>query len=262
MRGGDHISCPICKKSSTLNRKWTRKKSGKKYSYEVFYHGATSHWIRVGSSHVKRYRKNEVQEKIVELLNSLYFRRAVFTSNDIVEALKDKQFIINYTQARASLMKLSGSGFLSILRKDRKMSFVNGTIEKRLNYTVKKTIFSLEDVSEDGTFKRHHITSTILNDKEIPLFYMHFRITGDNARSRDQFSFSAVDSTREENATIYFLEDKPQDKSVLIVFANPIQSGEERTISIDYFWPERGPSNTFTIPTDLENMKFYLVSKK
>lgn len=253
--------CPICNKPGSKERKWTRKKSGKRYDYEVFHHESTVHWVRIGSSSPGRVEKDDTRKKLIELLSTTKFRRAIFTIKDIVAEFEEGGLTTDDERLRRTLSKLVESGLLLILRRNRKVYFINSTPRERLEYIMKNVDITLEDSSDEGTFERHYYRTLILNDSEFPLHYIQFRATGDNIRDRNDLSFNSYDMTRKEKAVIHFLEDDPQLKRILIELKEPMLSNVERTLSIEYFWPEIGPSYMFTSPTQTDFFRFSLVSR-
>ena len=254
-------ACPICNRLGTMERKWTRKKSGKRYDYEVFHHEIAVHWVRVGASSSGGVERDNTRKKLTELLNSTKFRRAIFTIKDIAAEFEKGGLAMDYGRLRRILSKLVESGLLLIVRRNGKVYFINSPTQERLEYTIKRVNITLEDRANQGTFERHYYKTVILNDNEFPLHYVQFRATGDNARDRSELSFNSYDISKKSKAVIDFLEDDPQMKRILIVPKEPFQGGLERVLSIEYFWPEIGPSYTFTAPTPLEFIRFSLVSR-
>lgn len=250
-------ACPICKEPSIVKRKWTRNKYGKKYYYDLFLHEGPIHRVRVGYKASKRTGQNEIQKRLIEFLNSTRFKLAIFTVEDIMTEYRNAQPYLTYSKARSSLLNLANLGQLSVVRKERKLFFVNNSTKDRLNFTMKRIGITLEDSTGEGTFERHLFNMRILNDKETALSSIPFTVTGDNARERAQLSFSSFDITISEKLNVYFLEDAPQRKRILIELTEPIEPGKERTISIEYFWPEVGPSHTFTASTSMEIVRFF-----
>ncbi|MCL4450530.1 MAG: hypothetical protein M1123_01845 [Candidatus Thermoplasmatota archaeon] len=244
-----------------MEREWVEKKSGERYNYRVFRHKRSVHRVRVGASISKIVEKDNWEKKLTDLLNSANFRRAIFTTNDIVAEFERRGATTNYKRVRRDLLKLVESGLATVVRKNRKVYFINSSKQERLDYIIKKLDITLEDTANDGTFERHYLRSVVLNDSRFPLRYIQFRATGDNVRNGSKLSFSSYDITRKEKAVIYFLEDAPQMKRILIEPHEPIQSYTKRTLSIDYFWPEIGPSYTFTSPTPMDFVGFSLVSR-
>lgn len=253
--------CPICNKPGSLEKKWTRKKSGKRYDYEVFHHESVAHWVRVGSSSSGRHGKDGISPKLTELLNSTGFRRAIFTLKDVVSEFERELSSLDYNSVRRGLLKLAESGSILVVKREGRVYFINGSKQERLDYIMKRVNITLEDITNEGTFERHYYRIVILNDNKSPLHYIQFRATGDNSRNKIQLSFCSYDLTRREKAVIFFLEDDLQKKRILIEPREPVQSGTERTLSIEYFWPEKGPSYTFTAPTPLDIVQFSLVSR-
>jgi hypothetical protein len=253
--------CPICNKPGSKERKWTRKKSGKRYDYEVFHHESTVHWVRIGANSPGRVEKDDTRKKLIGLLNTTGFRRAIFTIKDIAAEFEKGGLTTDDERLRRSLSKLVESGLLLIIRRNRKVYFINSTIRERLEYIMKRVDITLEDSADEGTFERHYFRTSILNDSEFPLHYIQFRATGDNVRDRGKLSFNSYDLSRKEKAVIYFLEDNPQLKRILIELREPILPNVERTMSIEYFWPEIGPSYMFTSPTPTDFFRFSLVSR-
>ncbi len=253
--------CPICNKRGAMERELTRKKSGIRYDYEVFHHGDLVHWVRLNASASGGAKKGGTRKRLIEFLNSTRFRMAIFTLNDVVAEFEKNQISIERKRIRRDILKLAESGELSIVRNNRRVFFINSPSQERPDYIMKKVNITLEDGTDEGTFERHYFKIAILNDNEFQLHYIQFRATGDNERDRGQLSFNSYDMTRKEKAVIYFLEDNSQKKRILIVPRKPIQPGEERALSIEYFWPEIGPSYTFTAPTPLDFFQFTLESR-
>ncbi len=253
--------CPVCNKLGAVEKKWTRKKSGKRNDYEVFHHRYLVHWIKLNANPSEGAKKGNTRKKLAEFLNSTKFRMATFTVNDVFAEFKKYQISIDRERIRRDLSKLAESGLLSIVRNNGKVFFINNSSQERPDYIMKKVNITLEDGTDEGTFERHYFKISILNENEFQLHYIQFRATGDNVRNRKQLSFSSYDVTRNEKAVDYFLEDEPQKKKILIVPRKPIMPDEERTLSIEYFWPEIGPSYTFTSPTPLDFIQFSLVSR-
>ena len=254
-------TCPICDKPSYTEKKWTRKKSGKRYDYEVFHHEGLAHWVRIGTSSSGRVEEDSTRKELLEFLNSTKFKRAIFTLNEIAAELEKSKFTLDYKLIRRNLLKLADSGLLSIERRNRKVFFINSPNHERFDYIMKRVDVTLEDSKDEGTFEHHYFKTLILNDNEFPLHYIQFRATGDNPRDRRELSFNSYDIPEKKKAVIYFLEDSPQMKRILIEPKEPIQSGTERTLFVEYFWPEIGPSYTFTSPTPLDFLRFSLVSR-
>ena len=253
--------CPICNERGAMERKLTRNKSGIRYDYEVFHHGDLVHWVRLNASASGGAKKGDTRKRLIEFLNSTRFRMAIFTLNDVVAEFEKNQISIERKRIRRDILKLAESGELSIVRNNRRVFFINSPSQERPDYIMKKVNITLEDGTDEGTFERHYFKIAILNDNEFQLHYIQFRATGDNERDRGQLSFNSYDMTRKEKAVIYFLEDDSQKKRILIVPRKPIQPGEERALSIEYFWPEIGPSYTFTAPTPLDFFQFALESR-
>ena len=253
--------CPVCNNLGTIEKKWTRKKSGKRYDYEVFHHGGVAHWVRADTGPSGVTGKDDTRSKLTKLLNSYRFRRAIFTSNDIAREFEKERTAEEYKRVRRDLMKLAESRLLSIVRKDSKVFFINDSNQERLDYIIKRVNITLEDNTDEGTFERHNYRILVLNDSEVPLHYIQFRPAGDNKRDRNKLGFSSYDMTRKEETVIHFLEDDPQLKRILIELREPIQSDKERAPSFEYFWPEIRPAYTFSAPTPTDFVQFSLVSR-
>ena len=158
-------------------------------------------------------------------------------------------------------MKLAHEGLLLLPKRDRRIYFVNNSKKDRLDYIVEKIDISLEDIFGDAVFNKHSFRLRILNDSISPLSYIQFRGAGDIARTKEEVSFKARDMTKMQASKIYFLEDSPQEKRIVIELVTAIGPNERRVILIEYLWPEPEHFHSFTASTNLKAVKFSLISK-
>ncbi|MCL4333722.1 MAG: hypothetical protein M1290_05205 [Candidatus Thermoplasmatota archaeon] len=262
MQGDSFIqTCPRCGKSGRTTKKWVKNQSGKRYNYVVFHHGTIAHWVNQDLPRVGEVYKNEVQQQILRLLNSIVFRPAVFTVNDLAAALDQTGLHLTRDQVRKSVSKLASRNILILIKNGKRVSYINGTHLDRLYYIVKGIDISLQDTNGDCSFERHEFKLEILNDNEFPLQYIQFKAVGDVPRDKEQVSFRAYDISNRENANIYYLEDEPLRKRMIIKFVTPILRNQSRRLILQYSWPITSFFHSFTAPTLLKSLKFTLISK-
>ena len=254
--------CPVCKEPAHVTKKWVRNKSGKKYEYKLFHHNNTTHSVNENSSTLDRIRKDDARERLLELLNSTRFMKAIFTVRDIVASLDRVEYHMSYPQVRRTLKNFVDNKLISTIRKGRFIYFMNAQQSGRLNYLVRCISINLEDREGNGLFEKHTLKIKVLNGNSYPLSYLQYRAFGDNKRDKNQVSIKAFDISNNETASVYYLDDRPLEKRTIIEFTTPIPSGKERTFMIKYFWPEVEPSYTFSAATNLRRITFSLYSKK
>ena len=253
--------CPVCNAPAIVTRTWTKDKSGKKYEYKLFHHNNSIHRVRENSSASGRIPKNDARRELLVLLNSVRFRKAIFTVREVVEAVNKGKLSMRYPQVSRILLAFVEAKFILVLRRGRMLYFTNTPVKGKLDYLFKDISIELNDSDGTGLFKEHRYKARILNDSQFPLSYLQYRVFGDNAKDKDQTAIRAYDTTNNERAHVYYLEDNPKEKRIIIEFVPPVSPGEEREFQIDYSWPELEPSYTFTAATDLKSLRFLLFSE-
>lgn len=262
---GDNSSikiCPLCKKPGKVTRKWVRNKTGKKYYYQTFHHYGTIHRISENSLSSTRIHKDNTRKELLDLLNSIRFKRAVFTVNDLVDALDKNTSSPQYYVVSKALLNFVNDGIISLIRKGRNVYFVNTPQNGKINYFVKDISIELLDSKRDGQFSLHRSMIRIINDNQYPLSYLQYRAFGDNYRKKEEVSIKAIDVSNKRKLNVYYLEDDPLEKRVIIQFSDPILPRKEGAFLVEYYWPETEPSYTFTASTDLSKLSFSIASMK
>ena len=253
-------TCPLCGNKATVTRKWVRNRSGKRYDYVLYHHSSITHWSNQNLETSPRLRKKEVQDKLLHLLNSKRFKRVIFTVDELVITLNQEGNGPQRRQIRESLEKLVNEKLVISIREGKKAYFINTLNPDRLSYTIKNADISLENTDEDHSFEKHIFRFEILNDNIFPLQYIQYNTVGDDPREKDRISFSAYDLSKKEKARIYFLEDNPRKKRIIIEFATSILPRERRKLHFEYFWPVTSSVSSFTAPTSVKSLKFSLIS--
>ncbi len=181
----------------------------------------------------------------------------------MIEALQRTSTRLKYSEVSRTLFRLVDAKLILVVRKGRAIHFINTPQNGKLNYSFMEVSIELNDTENNNLFTHHKYKTKILNDNQYPLSYLQFRAVGDNERSKSQVAIRAHDESNNENAIVYYLEDAPLEKRIIVEFNNPVPPGEERAFSIEYSWPElEGPSYTFTTSTNLRKLSFSLVSKQ
>lgn len=262
MKNGISQICPKCGLEAIPSRKWSKNKYGKKYEYLLFSHNNIVHRINSKNLGNELVGRHQLKKDILELVHSTSFRRAVFTSSDISNALHEKlQYTSHYNLYRA-LNSLVNEGMLQAVRNGTHIHYVNSTGEDRLNYILEEISINLEDSTNDGTFRKHLYTMNILNDKHFPIHYFQYRAFGDEPIDKQDLGFVATDVTKGENAKVHFLEDSKMEKRVVIELSTPIKPSSKRVVQMDYNWSEAAGYYSFTASTVLRSLKFSLTSLK
>ena len=254
--------CPVCNEPAKVTEKWVKNKTGKKYVYKIFSHQRTIHRVNGNLSTLARNHKEDVRRELLYLLNSGHFERTIFSVKDVIEALDEKKRKLRYSEVSRTLLKFAEANLISMIRKDRAIFFINAPKRGKLNYLVKEIYINLFDTEGDGRFNLHKSRIKILNFNSYPLTHLQYRAFGDNVRSKALVSIKALDISDKKKLSIYYKEDNPLEKKVIIEFARPIPPGKEKTFSVEYYWPEMEPSYTFTASTELRILKFSLKSKR
>ena len=254
-------TCPLCGNKATVTRKWVRNRSGKRYDYVLYHHSSITHWSNQKLDTTPRLRKKEVQDKLLHLLNSKRFKRAIFTVDELVATLSQEENSLQLRQIRESLNRLAKRNLVKSKRNGKKVFYINNFNPNRLYYVIKRADISLEDIKGNHTFEKHMFRFEILNDNAFPLQYIQYNAVGDDPREKDKITFHAYDLKKEENARIYFIEDSPRRKRIIIEFATPILPGEGRKLNLEYFWSVTSYTSSFTAPTPIKSLRFSLISR-
>ncbi len=259
--GSNHL-CPFCNRLARVTMKRFNSISGKEYGYMIFHHKGELHKFPLYRPDLRRFHKGLARRKLLELLNSTHFEQAIFSVGDVVKALKESANGFEYAQVSRMLHEFAESGLISTLRKGRVVNFINTPSTAKLNFVIKGVAIDLLADKDSKIITFHKIKVMILNNNQYALSYFPYRILGDNKRTRDEVSFRAYEIPSRKRVKVYYLEDNPLEKRIIIPFKNQIPPGQEKKLMIEYCWPEIEPSYTFTASTELKKLSFSVSSAR
>jgi len=251
--------CPICRVEAPFTKKWVLNKYGERYEYIVFHHGEKNHYINAHGARIKGFKKGEVEKIITEKICSSSFKWGAFRIRDIMEFLASDYPELNVNTVRNALLKLVNSGVLSSESVEGRRYFMSLAQNERLDFSMESISLELVDVGGDGNYAFHSHSGTVVNDKEWPLFFVMYRILGDESIALDEMNLSCRRCDTNERIPVIVDGDYPTEKRILLRMSEPVPPRGKREICISYEWPERKHSFIYSAATYLNTfrLKFY-----
>lgn len=254
--------CPVCGEEAFVSHKWVLNKYGKRYDYFIYHHKRRLHYFNQNSERAKEFKKGELEKVLMEIINSQDFKLGSFRIMDVRKLLVGKYPRVGFGSIKTSLNKLVALGILEKQKSGRNLIFINTVSKERLNFIIDSISISLEDIDDDGTFKRHIYVYKVKNDRSWPLYFIPFRAVGDKDISFDQMDFRAEDPLNGKGISVFLVEDAPKDKRVLLRLPAPLFPGESIALKIIYNWAEPGQTYVFSAATKMNNFEFSLSSNR
>ncbi|MCL6002958.1 MAG: hypothetical protein M1556_04865 [Candidatus Thermoplasmatota archaeon] len=251
--------CPVCKSNSIITRKWVLNEYGKKYSYTIYHHEGSVHYVNQSTSISGRFKKGEMKNLLVEAINSENFKEGLFRAEDAKRALIKQFPNITIDSVRDNLYRLTKAGMLEIIRRGRQLFFINTIYKERLSFIDDSIKFVLKDIDGDSMFRSHISTSVIRNDKSWPLYYLPYKIFGDSETDFKDLQFKAYDISNKQALKTLVIEDKPNEKRLLIRLTNPLFPEESIKVRFEYNWEEPKQTFFFTAATQMNSFDFTLM---
>lgn len=250
--------CPVCNETAPVSRKWVLNKYGKRYEYFIYHHKGTHHYSNQDSENSRDFKKGELEKLLVETINSKEFGLGSFRISDIRKLLITEHPDIGYGSIKVALNRLAKGGMIEVQTNGRKLSYINAFSKNRLSFVIDSLAISLEDVSEDGMFKRHIYHLKIRNDHPWPMYYVPFTAVGDEESTFHDIGMMASDYSNSRDIKITLLEDAPMDKRVLLRLSSPLMPDKTREIRIEYYWSEPNKSYVHQSATKMDSFEFSL----
>lgn len=257
-REEDFGICPVCKGSARVSRKWVLNKYGKRYEYLIYQHEGFKHYSNQNEQNSRDFRKGDLEKLLVETINSQEFRLGSFKVADVRKLLLKDHPDIGYGSIKVSLNKLAKGGMIEVQKNGRSLSYINSFSKDRLSFVIDSLAISLEDVDEDGMFKKHVIRLEIRNDNAWPMYYVPFTAAGDEESTFQDIKILASDHSNSSDIRITLLEDAPMNKRVLLRLPSPLLPGEIRELRIEYYWSEPNKSYVQQSATKMDSFEFSL----
>lgn len=249
-------ACPICGEKARVSRKWVLNKYRKRYEYFIYQHDGFIHYSNQNKQNSREFRKGELEKLLVETINSQEFKLGSFKVNDVRKFLAKDHPDIGYGSIKVSLNRLAKGGMVEVQRSGRNLSYVNAFSKERLSFVIDSLAISLEDIDEDGMFKRHIILLKIRNDHTWPMYYVPFAAVGDEESTFQDIRMLASDYSNSKDIKITLQEDAPTDKRVLLRLPSPLMPDETRELRIEYYWPEPNKSYVQQSATKMDSFEF------
>ncbi len=251
--------CPFCGKEAKVREKWTVNKYGKKYNYKIYDHGRVKHYF--GDKNIRKaQKKGEILTHIVELINSTNFKLSVFSLSDVKLELEKEGLNYNSISIRNNLITLKNNGLLNIIKRGKKILFINNMNNSTLGFNFAKVKFILIDKKGDGIIRNHDFLITVINDSQNYLNFVPIDITGDSPRNFEDINFIAIDVASGKEINPMILLNQPKLKRMLLKLAQPLLPKESREIEFFYNWEETYPTFTFGSATEISNIVFEIRS--
>ncbi|MEM0141659.1 MAG: hypothetical protein QXN66_06480 [Thermoplasmatales archaeon] len=254
------VNCPVCGKPSRVVRKWTRNKYGVRYEYFVYYHAGQPHYVNKNEPKRSRLRKGELETALMEMINSQDFKLGSFTVNDIMNLTSSKFSGIGYCAVKMNLDKLCEIGMIESRKEGRNIYYVNTVAKERLSFIILSLSITLEDIGNDGMFKKHIAILKIKNNQSWPLYYIPLRAVGDIDSKFDQLQLRVSDPESSMEYPIVLIEDNPMDKRILAKLPHPLLPLDSKILKLEYLWDEPKKSYVHSSATEMESFQFILAS--
>ncbi|MGC9193756.1 MAG: hypothetical protein ACP5FQ_07715 [Thermoplasmata archaeon] len=251
--------CPICGKEGKVKEIWTVNKYGKKYNYKIFDHHTVKHYVGAKDSR-KITKKGEIMAHILELINSANFRLSVFSLSDIQSGLKREGLVYNTISIRNNLNILNENGLLNIIKKGKRILFVNNINNSSFGFNYTKVKFILIDKEGDGIIRNHDFLVSVKNNSSNYLNFIPIGIIGDSPRNFEDINFIAKDVITGKEINPIILLNQPKSKRLLLKFVQPLAPQKSAEIEFFYDWEETYPSFTFGSATEIEEVIFEIRS--
>lgn len=258
MRKGRVEVCPICKEDGRVSRKWVLNKYGRRYEYFIYHHKGSTHYSNKDSQTSRDFKKGELEKLLVKTINSQEFRLGSFKVNDVRKFIVKDYPDVGYGSIKVSLNRLAKGGMIEVQRNGRNLSYINAFSKDRLSFVIDSLSIGLEDIDEDGMFKKHIIILSIRNDHTWPMYYLSFMAVGDEESTYEDIRMTASDYTNSKEVKITLQEDAPMDKRVLLRLPSPLMPAETREIRIEYYWSEPNKSYVQQSATKMDSFEFSL----
>jgi len=251
--------CPICSKEGKIKEVWTVNKYGKKYNYKIYDHHTVKHYV--GSKNIRKTtKKGEILTHILELINSTNFRLSIFSLSDIKAGLEREGLKYNTISIRNNLNLLNENGLLNIIKKGKRILFVNNISSSNPGFNFTKVKFILIDREGDGIIKSHDFLINVKNISDNYLNFVPIGITGDSPRNFQDINFVAIDVASGKEINPMILLNQPKSKRLLLKFIQPLPPKESTEIEFFYDWEENSPTFTFGSATEIEEVIFEIRS--
>ncbi len=253
--------CDLCGENGKVVYAWTKNRYGKRYYYKKIYHGSTIHYIPLNTS--KNLKKGLLRNFIIDLLSGEGFRIRIFTVKEIREKLMDEGIIrekLTYQNIRNSLMQLIEEGFIESKTINGKKIFINKIPELNNRYEINALTIELIDENNSGYMATHRFIHKIMNPTDVTLYYFIFMIYGDSPQNREQLKFQAGSEEGNFEIKYHFVHDEPTIKKILLSFNKGIKSGEEKSIWIEYHWPDEALEYLVGFSTEVRSLTIKIIS--
>jgi len=255
-------TCPICGRNARVIHRWTLNKYGRRYNYLIFKHEKGSHYVNQDKNVGKRIRKGQLEKALMEMINSQEFRLGSFKVKDIMDLMKERYTNIGYCSVKTNLDKLAKIGMVESRKEGRNLYYVSTVSKERLSYVINSCVISLEDVLNDGMFKKHVFIYSIRNHQSWPLYYLPFRIAGDLESTYEEVDFKATNPVSDSNYDAILIEDNPTDKRLLIKLKTPLLPTESTDIKLEYQWDEPARTYVYSSATKMNYFEFSIATNK
>lgn len=244
--------CPVCGESARTSRQWVLNKYGKRYDYLIWHHKGVLHYSNKNKSGY--IRKHEIENALIEIINSQQFRMGAFSTGDLKKILSSNYPDISYDTIKMSLNRLADAGMVRKHRNGRNVQWVNTTSDGRLSYLIASLSITLEDTGKNGLYERHTYLYKIKNDRSSPLYYMPFRVVGDVDIALRDLSLKASSSSGE--LAVAPVDDTPRYKRFLLKLPHPLPPGGTEDVRIEYNLPEPAGIFSYSSATRTDNFTF------
>ena len=248
--------CPVCGEKAKVTNKWVLNRYGKRYDYFLYHHDGFIHYSNQNFRNSKYFRKGQLENILIETINSQDFKLGSFRINDLRNILVKDYPEVGFSSIKVSLNRLALVGIIEKQKKGRSLFYVNTVSKERLSYIIESINVSLDDVNDDNMFTRHLFYYKIRNDHSWPLFYVPFRAVGDVEAEFENLLMKAKDPTSSKDIRLMVIEDTATDKRILLKLPTPLLPNEDRKIAIEYQWPEPKQLFVYSSATKMNNFNF------
>ena len=255
------VRCPECGLEGKETFIWTRNKYGHKYYYKKIQHEELSHYIPINRKPIMK--KGYLRNIIMDILSGEGFKIRIFTIKDIAERLKYNGLDLNkltYQNLMNSLQNLATEGFIESKTISGKKYFINKIPELGNRYQIEKLIVDLKDEIGNGTMAYHKFTYLIKNPTDAIFYYFIVMIYGDSPLSREDLKFKAGSLDENFKISYHFIQDEPKIKKILLSFNKGVKPGEQRSIWIEYNWPDSAIEYLISILVEIKILKISIIS--
>ena len=255
------VKCEVCGLDGRETLIWTKNKYGKKYYYKKVQHDNLVHYVPLDQ--ISYMKKKFLRNIIMDILSREGFKIRIFTIKDIRERLKYEgleDVKLSYQNLRNSLQNLANEGFIEVKTINGKKLFVNRIPELSNRYQIEQLRVDLKDEIGNGTMSYHKFSYLIKNPTEATFYYFIFMIYGDSPINKKDLKFKADSSDENFEIQFHFIQDEPKMKKILLSFNKGIRPGEQKSIWIEYCWPDIAYEYLIGISVDIKILNIALNS--